>query len=58
MKRFLIDKIVNSKVTLEGVEHNHLRNVLRMQVGDEVILNCGDGFPGVYTNQNIRNYSV
>ncbi len=44
MKRFLIDKIVNSKVTLEGVEHNHLRNVLRMQVGDEIILNCGDGF--------------
>ena len=44
MKRFLTNQVINSKVVLEGVEHNHLRNVLRMQSGDEVILNCGDGY--------------
>ncbi len=45
MKRFIVQQnlILNATVTLIGTEHNHLRNVLRLQVGDQVILNCGDG---------------
>jgi len=44
MKRFLVDKIDGNNVTLTGVEHNHLHNVLRLTEGTEVILNAGDGF--------------
>ena len=46
MKRFFVDKQleVNSKIKIEGIEHNHIKNVMRMKVGDEIILVCGDDF--------------
>lgn len=46
MKRFFVNKQLNiyEIVTIEGVEHNHIKNVMRMQVGDEIILVCGDDY--------------
>ena len=44
IKRFLADKIENNKVTLIGEEHTHLSQVLRMSVGQEVVIVCGDEY--------------
>lgn len=46
MKRFYVDKtqINNNQVVLDGVEHNHLKNVLRLNEGENVIIVCGDEF--------------
>ena len=46
LKRFFVDKnnLINNKVYLNDVEHNHLSNVLRLSVGDNVLIVCGDGF--------------
>jgi 16S rRNA (uracil1498-N3)-methyltransferase len=44
MRRFLSDKINNDKVILDGIEHNHLKNVLRLKEGDEVIVVVGDEY--------------
>ncbi len=42
MKRF-IGKIENEHAIIEGEELTHLRNVLRLNVGDQVIVINGDG---------------
>ena len=44
MRRFLASKIQNDKVVIDGIEHNHLKNVLRLQEGDEVIVVVGNEF--------------
>ncbi len=46
MKRFFVDKKLNNvdRVTIEGVEHNHIKNVMRLSIGDRIILVCGDEF--------------
>jgi len=44
MRRFLSDKINNGKVVLDGIEHNHLKNVLRLKEGDEVVVVIGDEY--------------
>ena len=41
MKRF-IGKIENEHAIIEGEELTHLRNVLRLNVGDQVIVINGD----------------
>lgn len=46
MKRFYLNETleVNKNYYIEGIEHNHLKNVMRMNDGDEVILVCGDDY--------------
>jgi len=44
MRRFISNKINNDKVVLDGIEHNHLKNVLRLTEGEEVIVVCGDEY--------------
>ena len=44
MRRFLANGINNNKVFLDGVEHNHLKNVLRLKEGEEVIVVVGDEY--------------
>lgn len=44
MRRFLVDKINSNKVIIEGIEHNHLKNVLRLHEGEEVVVVCGDEY--------------
>lgn len=59
MKRFLIEKVNSDVVQLAGSEHNHLRNVLRLNDGEQVILNCGDGFDYIATIKNVaKNYTI
>ncbi len=42
MKRFYVDNIISSK-TIVGEEFNHLKKVLRCEVGEKIICICGDG---------------
>lgn len=46
MKRFYVnDKLdINNIYAIEGIEHNHIKNVMRMSVGDSLILVCGDDY--------------
>lgn len=46
MKRFFVDRQLNTNLTfkIDGIEHNHIKNVMRMKIGDEIILVCGDAF--------------
>lgn len=46
MKRFYIEKekFNENNIVLSGIEHNHLKNVLRLKVGERVVVVCGDGF--------------
>lgn len=46
MKRFFVnnDLKVNSFLKIEGVEHNHIKNVMRLKVDDEIVLVCGDEY--------------
>ena len=43
-KRFFVQKADIGRVAIEGEEHNHLANVMRFGVGNEVILICGDDY--------------
>lgn len=46
MKRFYISEKLNDTgyYVIEGIEHNHIKNVMRMSVGDKLILVCGDEY--------------
>lgn len=46
MKRYLIEnnQFNIDDIMISGVEHNHLKNVMRTQVGDRVVVVTGDGF--------------
>lgn len=45
LKRFFVENnIINNQIVLTDVEHNHLSNVLRLRVGDNVICVVGDGY--------------
>ena len=46
MKRFFVNKQLNidCNYIIDGIEHNHIKNVMRMKEGDEVTLVCGDEF--------------
>ena len=46
MKRFYINEKlqVNKDYYIEGIEHNHIKNVMRMNEGDEIILVCGNEY--------------
>jgi 16S rRNA (uracil1498-N3)-methyltransferase len=46
MKRFFVNKeiTVDQKLIIEGIEHNHIKNVMRLSIGDNIILVCGDEY--------------
>ena len=46
MKRFYLNENlqVNNLYKIEGIEHNHLKNVMRLDEGDKIILVCGDDY--------------
>jgi len=43
MKRFFVNRKIelNNTIKIEGIEHNHIKNVMRMIEGGEIILVCG-----------------
>lgn len=55
MKRFFVSfpLEVDSKFNIDGIEHNHIKNVMRMKVGDEIILVCGDEYDYMATITNL-----
>lgn len=46
MKRFFVDRPLNvcDTIKIDGIEHNHIKNVMRLKVSDEIILVCGDDY--------------
>lgn len=44
MKRFIATKADNDYFKIEGSEHNHLKNVLRFKVGDELVCIINDKY--------------
>ncbi|MGN0960984.1 MAG: RsmE family RNA methyltransferase [Christensenellales bacterium] len=46
MKSFFVEEQLNNlkQISINGIEHNHIKNVMRMSVGDEIILVCGDEY--------------
>ena len=55
MKRFFVSKEieVNKSLVIDGIEHNHIKNVMRMAVGEEIILVSGDEYDYIATITNI-----
>jgi len=53
MKRFFIEMKLGGEIVLQDGEHHHLCNVLRMRVGDEIIIVCGDEFDYLYKIEKI-----
>ncbi len=43
-KRFVVEGEVKDKINISGEEHNHLSNVLRLKVGDKIIVTNGTEF--------------
>ncbi len=61
MKTFFIESknFNNNQVFVDGEEHNHLKNVLRLKPGDNVKVVCGDKFDYFCTIDQInKNNSV
>lgn len=46
MKRFFVerDAFRGDKIYIEGIEHNHIKNVMRLNVGDSIIVVTGDEY--------------
>lgn len=46
MKRFFVNDTfdVGSIVKIEGIEHNHIKNVMRMKENEQIILVCGNEY--------------
>jgi len=53
MKRFFLKDTLGKNLMLAGTEHNHLANVLRLKIGDEIILCNGDEYDYQYKIANI-----
>ena len=59
LKRFFVDEI-GATATLSGEEFEHAKNVLRLGVGDEIVLldNSGKEYTGVIATQEKRSMTV
>lgn len=44
MRRFLVSEIDNNNFIIDGGEHNHLKNVLRLKEGDEIVCIINDEY--------------
>lgn len=44
MKTFFVNSVTGNTVELNNEEHNHLKNVMRLNVGDKVKVVCGDEY--------------
>jgi 16S rRNA (uracil1498-N3)-methyltransferase len=54
-RRFYINiQGLSQDLVLSGSEHNHLANVLRLRIGDEVIIVCGDEVDYYYKISEIK----
>ncbi len=60
MAKFFISKdfIKNDKVFLDGENANHLTNVLRSKIGEEIEVSCGDGYDYICKIEKINKDSV
>lgn len=58
MRRFFTNARMDETIALTGSEHNHLANVLRCSVGEDVIILCGDKFNYTYRIKNIQRHAT
>ncbi|MBP5242823.1 MAG: 16S rRNA (uracil(1498)-N(3))-methyltransferase [Clostridia bacterium] len=59
-RRFFVEEITGENVTLTGEEYTHARNVLRLDVGGELILldNSGTEYDGIITSVGKKEMNV
>ncbi len=60
-RRFFVtqESIQGDKIRLTESEHNHLRNVLSLKVGNEIIVVCGDEYDYICKVSEItKNYTI
>lgn len=58
MKTFYVNSVNGNNIELVGDEHNHLKNVIRLNCGDQVKVVCGDDFNYFCTIMQINKNST
>lgn len=58
MKTFYVNSVNGNNIELVGDEHNHLKNVMRLNCGDQVKVVCGDDFNYFCTIMQINKNST
>lgn len=58
MKTFYVNGVNGNNIELVGDEHNHLKNVMRLNCGDQVKVVCGDDFNYFCTIMQINKNST
>lgn len=60
MAKFFVEKnqITDEKVYINGENANHIVNVLRYKIGDEIEVSAGDGFDYICEIEEIKNSEV
>lgn len=58
MKTFYVNSVNGNNIELVGDEHNHLKNVMRLNCGDQVQVVCGDDFNYFCTIMQINKNST
>lgn len=58
MKTFYVNGVNGNNIDLVGDEHNHLKNVMRLNCGDQVKVVCGDDFNYFCTIMQINKNST
>lgn len=58
MKTFYVNGVNGNNIELVGDEHNHLKNVIRLNCGDQVKVVCGDDFTYFCTIMQINKNST
>ncbi len=58
MKTFYVNGVNGNNIELVGDEHNHLKNVIRLNCGDQVKVVCGDDFNYFCTIMQINKNST
>lgn len=58
MKTFYVNSVNGNNIELIGDEHNHIKNVMRLNCGDQVKVVCGDDFNYFCTIMQINKNST
>lgn len=58
VKRLFVKSLPEKDIEIIGTEHNHLTQVLRAQIGERVVIFCGDEFEYTFEITNITKKSI
>ena len=61
MQRYFLEnvEVVNNSISIGGTDFHHIKNVMRMSVGDTIILVCGDEYDYMAKiNRHIKYFRI